>query len=250
MKRSDILTVLKAAYPHELADSLLINYENSIREYKKSNWQYFGNEIGQFIEVARRIIEYQLDSKYTPIADKLKNFNERILIEWENHDSKYPEVYRIIVPRCLYAMYCLRNKRGMIHKNQINPNKMDATILLGNTKWVLAELFRMSSMLSFEETEAVINTIISKETSIIWNTGTGLRILDTKMSAKNKVLCLLYICDGQADSELQNSIEYKNTTNFRKLLRSLHKDKFIEYWNSKCLISPLGIDIAEKLLSD
>jgi hypothetical protein len=248
--RSDILLVLEATYPHELADSLLTNYENALREYKKSNWQYFGNEIGQFIEVARRIIEYHLDSKYTPLADKLKNFNEKILIEWENHDSKYPEVYRIIIPRCLYAMYCLRNKRGMIHKNQIDPNKMDATVLLGNTKWVLAELFRMASMLSFEDTEAVINTIMNKETSIVWNTGNCLRILDTKMSAKNKVLCLLYIHDGQADTELQNSIEYKNTTDFRKLLKSLHKDKFIEYSSSKCLISPLGIDIAEKLLSD
>ena len=83
------------------------------------------------------------------ISNKLPNFNERILTTWENYGSAYDEVYRIIIPRCLYAMYCIRNKRGMIHKNHIDPNKMDATILLNDTKWVLAEFFRMSSTLSF-----------------------------------------------------------------------------------------------------
>jgi hypothetical protein len=248
--KSDIISVLEVVHPHELADSLLTNYENALSEYKKSNWMYFGNEIGQFIEVARRIIEHQLDSKYTPLSDMLKIFNEKVLLEWENHNSEYPEVYRVIIPRCLYAMYCLRNKRGMIHKNHIDPNKMDATVLLGNTKWVLAELFRIASMLPFEDTEAVINAIMSKETSIVWDVGNCLRILDTKMCSKNKVLCLLYIRDGQTDTELRNSIEYKNVSDFKKLLKSLHKNKFIEYSNSKCLISPVGIDVVEKLLSN
>ena len=122
MTRSDIQTVLESVYPHELAESLLINYENALREFKKGNWRYFGNEIGQFIEVSYRMIEFQLTANYTPIANKLPNFNERILIAWENYGSTYDEVYRIIIPRCLYAMYCLRNKRGMIHKNHIDPN--------------------------------------------------------------------------------------------------------------------------------
>ena len=54
MTRSDIQTVLESVYPHELAESLLINYENALREFKKGNWRYFGNEIGQFIEVSYR----------------------------------------------------------------------------------------------------------------------------------------------------------------------------------------------------
>ena len=61
MTRSDIQTTLEATYPKELVDSLLTSYENALAEYKKGHWQYFGNEIGQFTEVARRVIEYQLD---------------------------------------------------------------------------------------------------------------------------------------------------------------------------------------------
>ena len=74
MTRSDIQKVLTTAYPAELVDSMLTSYENALAEYKKEHWQYFGNEIGQFVEVARRMIEYQLDNRYTPLAKKLDNF--------------------------------------------------------------------------------------------------------------------------------------------------------------------------------
>lgn len=249
MTRNNIQSVLITIYPVELVDSMLTSYENALAEYKKEHWQYFGNEIGQFVEVVRRMIEYQLNGQYTPLDRKLVNFNEKILTSWENYDAKFSEVYRIVIPRCLYSMYCLRNKRGMIHKSHIDPNKMDATVLLGNTKWVLSEMFRQVSLLSFEETESIINSIMVKETSIVWDTGSCLRILDTTMASKDKVLCLLYMREKMTDAELRKSIEYKNTSNFKKLLRELHKSKLIEYSAPNCIISPLGIERAETLYS-
>jgi len=250
MTRSNICTILGAAYPPELVDALLEGYEHALAEYKKGNWQYFGNEIGQFIEVARRMVEYSLDSKYTPLTEKLSIFSENVLTALENHSKTISETYRIIIPRTLYAMYCLRNKRGMIHKSYIDPNKMDATVLLGNAKWVLAEFFRLASSLPFDETADVIDSIMCRETSLIWNTGSTLRILNNKMSAKQKVVCLLYIEDRQADSALQASIEYKNTTEFRRILRTMHRERWIEYSNNTCLLSPIGEEMAEKLLSE
>lgn len=249
MTRSDIQTILEATYPQELVVSLMTSYENAISEYKKCHWQYFGNEIGQFIEVARRVIEYQVNGSYTPLTDKLSIFNEKVLAGFEGNSTTISEAYRVVIPRILYAMYCLRNKRGMIHKSHIDPNKMDATVLLGNTKWVLAELLRMASTLSFQETQEAIDSIMCRETSIIWDIGTSLRILDTKMSAKDKVLCLLYTKNDQSENELRNSIEYKNASEFRKILRTLHKEKLIEYSIEKCSLSPIGIERAELLLS-
>lgn len=249
MTRSDIQNILVATYPVELIDAMLTSYENALREYRKSNWQYFGNEVGQFVEVARRIIEYQLNSTYTPLTEKLSIFNEKVLTLYEQHDKSISEVYRVIIPRCLYLMYCIRNKRGMIHKSQISPNKMDASLLLANMKWVFAELFRVVSTMSFEETEFAVNAIMNKETTIVWNTGSVLRVLDTRMVSKDKILCLLYMRDGATDIELQKSIEYKNFSDFKKILKILHQDKLIEYDAPKCFLSPLGIERAEILLS-
>ena len=249
MTRSEINNVLCTTYPQELISSMLTSYENALSEYQKSHWQYFGNEVGQFIEVARRAIEYQLEGKYTPLTDKLSIFNEKVLIALEGHSATISEVYRVVIPRTLYAMYCLRNKRGMIHKSHIDPNKMDATVLLNNMKWVLAELFRMTSSLSFEETESVIDSIMCRETLVIWNTGSTLRILNTKMPTRDKILCLLYTKNNQSEAELRNSVEYKNSSEFRKILKALHRDKLIEYTVDKCSISPLGLEKAESVLS-
>ena len=216
MTRSDIQTVLESVYPHELAESLLINYENALREFKKGNWRYFGNEIGQFIEVSYRMIEFQLTANYTQIANKLPNFNERNLKAWENYDSTYDD--------------------------------MDATILLNDTKWILAEFFRLSSTLSFEETESIIDSIMCKESSLIWDTGSVLRVLDTKMSCADKVLCLLYMRNSQTDAELRNSVEYKNPTEFKRVLKKLHTKRMIEYSAPNCILSPLGVQRVEEIL--
>ena len=249
MTQSDIQTILSTVYPSELVESLLTSYTNALIEYKKGHWQYFGNEVGQFIEVARRIVENQLDGKYTLLTDKLSVFSEKVLVAYESHSGTISEVYRIVIPRILYAMYCLRNKRGMIHKNHITPNKMDASVLLGNAKWVLAEFFRQASTLPFEETEDAIDGIMCRETSLVWDTGSSLRILNAKMAARDKVLCLLYIKDGQTEIDLQHNIEYNNSSNFREILKSLHKEKLIEYSDEKCTISPIGLQKAEELLS-
>lgn len=248
MRRNDIHSALHATYPVELVDSMLTNYENALIEYKKGHWQYFGNEIGQFIEISRRIIEYQLKGNYTALPDKLPLFSEKTLSEYEHFPSAISDSYRIIIPRCLYAMYCLRNKRGMIHKNHIDPNEMDATVLLSNAKWVLAEFFRLASALSFDETKEIINSITCREISIVWDTGSLLRILDPKMKTPCKILCLLYVKDNQSDAELQASVEYVNTSNFKKILRTLHKEKKIEYVGTNCKLSPIGINEAEALL--
>lgn len=225
----------------------MVSYQNSLTEYKKAHWQYFGNEVGQFVETVRRIIEFKLTGTYTPVSEKLKIFNEKVLTELENVGKQFPEEYRIVIPRCLYSMYCMRNKRGMIHKSHIDPNKMDATVLLYNTKWVLAELVRLESNFSFEDTENIVESIMMRETNLIWNTGKVLRVLDNKLKTKEKILCLLYVKDGQNDNDLQKSVEYKNKSQFRILLKTMHKDRLIEYCESRCKLSPLGSGEAERI---
>ena len=168
----------------------------------------------------------------------------------ENHSSTISEVYRVIIPRCLYSMYCLRNKRGIIHKSQIDPNKMDAMMLISDMKWVFAELFRLVSNLSFDETLECIESIIARESSIIWDNGTTLRILDTRMKTKDKIICLLYIRNNQTEEELRTSVEYKNSSDFRKRLRELHTNRLIEFGSGKCILSPLGVTKAEEILSE
>ena len=137
----------------------------------------------------------------------------------------------------------------MIHKGKIDPNKMDASVLLQDAKWILAEFFRMCTSYSIDKSEEIISSIIYKDSPLIWDTGGTLRVLETKMPAKNQVLCLLYTKNSQSDVDLCEAIEYSNFAVFKSsVLKKLHISRLIEYKNGICKLSPLGIQEAEKLL--
>ncbi|MBR3150035.1 MAG: hypothetical protein IKF64_07685 [Eubacterium sp.] len=245
----DIKQCFKTYYPDELINGIIDNYEKALKQYRLENWQYCGNEIGQFVEIARRMIEYDLTGNYTPLNKKLANFNQTELNKMENASSNIDETFRIIIPRRLHSMYCIRSKRGMIHKGKIDPNKMDASVLLQDAKWILAEFFRMCTSYSIDKSEEIISSIIYKDSPLIWDTGGTLRVLETKMPAKNQVLCLLYTKNSQSDVDLCEAIEYSNFAVFKSsVLKKLHISRLIEYKNGICKLSPLGIQEAEKLL--
>lgn len=250
MVNSTILNIIKKNFPEELAVSLLQSYIATTKEFRKRNWKYAGNEVGQFIEVARRMLEFVISSQYTPLSEKLSFFNESTLRFYEQANISVDVSYRILIPRYLFAMYSIRNKRGIIHKSEIDPNAMDLTVMLNSLKWILSEIVRLCSNLSFEQTSELIESLMEKEQPLFWDTGNTLRLLDIKMESKSKILCLLYYQDKQRDVELQKAIEYKNTTAFKIILRKLHNERKIEYANGICLLSPIGITEAEKILSE
>lgn len=235
--------------PQELTNELFQSYNKSLNEYSKQNWKYLINELAQFNEITYRIIEYLLTGSYTPIKDKLPIFNENILIKWENIPNKEENI-RIIIPRVLYSMYCIRNKRGAIHKNDISPNKMDANILLYNAKWILAELFRVCSKLSIEESQAVIDSIINREIDLMWKINDKTRILNQKMKCNDQILILLYSNSTMNVDDLIKNIEYSNKSTFKKILKDLHKKRLIEYDGINCTISPKGLIQAEQIIKN
>ena len=83
MIKSEIEDALALSIPKDLVSSLLSSYENALGQYRKENWQYFGNDIGQFIEIARRIVEYKLSGRYTLLTEQLSIFSEKVLTGYE-----------------------------------------------------------------------------------------------------------------------------------------------------------------------
>ena len=248
MYTDTILALLCAHYPTELGEGLLDSYSNAIREYRKKNWQYAGNELGQFIEITRRIIELETTGAYSPLSQKLPLFNESLLQSYERA-TKSSTSFRILIPRFLFSMYSIRNKRGIVHVGEVEPNVIDLSVLIYCAKWILAEIIRLLSNFSFDETSDLINSIMDKEESLFWDSGNMIRLLDNSMDASLKVLCLLYYKDRQLDGDLQAEIEYKNSSRFKLILKQLHKERKIEYAGGLCVLSPLGLELAEEKIS-
>ena len=246
MNRDTVEKQLLSYFPADVVNSLLNVYVKSIGEYRKGQWKYVVNELGQFIECSRMMIEHKLGTPGITLSSRLDIFDDGQLKKWESTAGSVE--YRVIIPRVLFSMACIRNKRGAIHVNDIDPNCMDASLLLNEAKWVLAEFFRLSSQLSFTETEETVKSITNKETSLIWHVNGITRVMDWSMSTKDQILILLYDRDKQTDRELQKSVEYGHTTKFRGHLLDLHKKRLIEYDGLTCTLSTTGIVQAERIL--
>lgn len=242
-------TILKTKYPEEISIKIVKLYFKILLEYRKKDWKNCIATIGQFNEAIYRVIELEQSGTYIPLAQQLPQFNSKILNQWENSKISKSETFRVIMPRILFGMYCLRSKRGAVHLSNIDPNELDATMLLYQAKWIVAELIRHSSNLCFDETTNLIKQIIVKENDIVWNTGKRTRILKL-IPAQQQVLCLLYSLGNLTDRELFENIEYANFSIFKtRVLKSLHKKRFIEYEIPNCILSPLGVCESEKILS-
>ena len=64
---------------------------------------------------------------------------------------------------------------------------MDALLLLNNMKWIIAELIRLNSNLSFDDTNDIINLVTEKEIDIIWEIDGKSRILSKNKNCKDQI---------------------------------------------------------------
>jgi len=243
----DIRSVLKSALPEELVDALLTAYSEIEMNYVYRRWKASELDAGHFVEAVRRVIEFRLFQKYTPISKSLPSYAEQELRRYEQ--AVGDESYRVLIPRILRAIYGIRNKRGVGHLGAISPNEMDATLILYNVKWVLAEVIRLESGLDPSETQTAIDSVIEREAPLLWKSGAIVRVACKGLAAREQVLLLLYDDSPQSEADLREQCEYKNSTNFRKILKRLHADKLIFLGaDSRCVLMPNGIAAAEMIV--
>lgn len=238
--------ILDGACDSILSEKIITSYQHIEKQYFLKEWKNAEFESGHFVEAIRRLIEFKLTGAYTSVNSKLPLFNQKTLQSYEN--SKGHESYRIIIPRVLFAIYCIRNKRGVGHISSIIPNHQDSTFVISSSKWILAEIIRLESSQSPNITIKIIEKISQRDIEGIWSEGDIKRILIDTLSVKESILFLLFEKSPQKSERIRDIIEYKNKSYFKKMLRELHKERLIEFRDDiDCILSPKGRLIAEKI---
>lgn len=239
--------IIKQASDEKLAEHIIETFKEVEKNFHLKSWKTSSLDAGHFVEAIRRFIELKLFGQYTPINKPLPNFNDKCLSGYLNKQGE--DSYRIHIPRLLFTIYGIRNKRGIGHISSIKPNKIDASLILSSCKWVLAEIIRLNSNLSIEETEILIDEIIERNVEGIWEVGETIRILEDGLTLKDKILYLLYNKKSLKDTDIQSITEYSNLTYLKKTLREFHKKRLIEYKeDGECILSPKGAIEAEKII--
>src|SRR5690606_40202019 len=143
-----------------LRDELLKAYQEILNNYIEHRWEPSELNGGKLCEIVYSILKGYVDGAYPAHASKPENMVDACK-GLEKSPSSFPRSIRIQIPRVLIALYEIRNNRGVGHVGgDVNPNHMDATLVLSSSKWIMSELVRVFHDVSTEVASHAIDSIV------------------------------------------------------------------------------------------
>ncbi len=209
--------------PEELADELLDSFEEAKRRFFRNDLRPSAVEGGRFSEAVFRVLQWATNGKYTPLGRSLPKVDQ-LLATFANAIG-HSDSLRLHIPRTLRLIYDIRNKRDAAHLSDgIDPNLQDATLVVRNMDWVMAECIRLYHHVTPDEAQHLIEDLVTKEVPVIQEFNGYPRIL-RDLSAGDHCLVLLYRCgaEGASFTTLSDWIKPEMRRNIRRTVQTLSR---------------------------
>jgi hypothetical protein len=216
-----------AGIPPALVAELLDAYVEAKRRFHLGDHRPQAVEGGRFSEGVFRILQHLGGLPVTPLAKSLPSV-DKLITSLENvtglHDSG-----RLHIPRTLKLIYDIRNKRDVAHlADGIDPNLQDATLVVANMDWVLAELVRLHHGVTPDEAQRIIQDLVSKEVPAV-QVIDGQPVILTDLQARDQALLALYRAGagGLSLDDLAAWLRVKRKDHLRTRLLKLDSEKLV-----------------------
>jgi hypothetical protein len=182
--------LLAVGIPVDLVDELLETYTEAKRRYHLGDLRPQEVEGGRFSEAVFRILQHVCNQPVTLLGNSLPSVDV-LLPKFENETGQ-PDAIRLHIPRTLKLVYDIRNKRDAAHlADGIDPNLQDATLVIGNMDWVVAELVRLYHNVSADEAQMIIENLVTKEVPAVEEID-GQPVVLTDLKPRDQALLMLY----------------------------------------------------------
>ena len=235
-----------AGIPTELVDELVEAFAEAKRRFYRDDLRPSEIEGARFSEAVFRILEWATTQTYTPLGDTLPKV-PALMARLEQATVAQDSV-RFHIPRTLRLIYDVRNKRDVAHLGDgIDPNQQDATMVVRNMEWVLAELVRLYHNVSATQAHAIIVDLVSKDVPLIQEFDGFPRVLK-QLKASDHFLVLLYWrgVDGATYDELHTWARAPMRANLKRTLKAIDDKDLVHLRGDRYVLTHLGEDYVEK----
>jgi hypothetical protein len=238
--------------PPTLRQELVTELTGVEQNYREGRWKPAELDGGRLCEVVYSILKGHVDGKMPASASKPANFPQKCR-DFEQA-AGFPQSVRITIPRMLTALYELRNNRGVGHVGgEVDPNHMDATVVLAMSKWLVADVVRLFHNVDTKTATDLVDALVERDTPLVWEVNGSKRVLHTALSMRDRTLLLLHATPGAVtEGTIRSWVEAKNPTQYRRdVIVRLHRDKLAEYDTTArtVTLSPTGRDYVEGKLA-
>jgi len=236
--------------PAGLRKDLIDAYGKILRNFREHRWEPAELNGGKLCEAVYCVLRGNVDGKMPTKATKPKNMVDACKdLEKATNASR---AIRIQIPRMLVSLYEVRNNRGVGHVGgDVDPNHMDARVVVEMSKWIMADLVRVFHSLTTEEATRVVETLVERTVPTVWEVGDKRRVLPRGLRKSEETLLLLYSLNVPVKAtSLTEWVEYAaGAAEYRRsVLQPLHGNRLIEFDRKKddVVISPTGIAKVEQ----
>jgi|Deesub1362A_J573_1020465.scaffolds.fasta_scaffold01793_7 hypothetical protein len=246
---TDILKKLEI--PGELADDLVKYFLQIADELKTKNLEK--SSAGKFVETIVQIFQ-SLDPQRSDYDKSVKNVDYELNNIYNSRSIKnIPDESRIAIARVARAIYCLRSKRSMVHKNDINPNIYDLEFIYHSAQWIMTEFVRIASKLPLDDAKTIIEKIQRPVVPIIETIMGRPLVLNNTLTVEEEILLILYNEYSKESPTtrkyLGKSLDRRSSGAISNTLKSMWKKRLIE-GNSRdgYRLTLLGVQEAQKVI--
>lgn len=220
-----------SAIPNGLRKPLILEYQTIVQNFLEHRWLPSELSGGRFSEVVYTILDGQAKNAYAGSPSKPQDFVGACRKLENNTQPHVPRSFKILIPRLLPALYEIRNNRSVGHVGgDVDPNNMDAVAVLSMCNWIMGELVRVYHGLSIVEAQQVVDALAEVRIPTIWSDGSVKRVLQPTLKLPDQILLLVATSlPSVSSAELLRWTEASDRRYFLKLIRALHKKRFVEF---------------------
>jgi hypothetical protein len=239
---------LKTHFDPLLVDELLTAHQEAKRNFLLGGLRLSAVEGGRFCEAALRMLQQATTTSFTNLNQKLDT--DKLITQLANTPKgACSESIRLNIPRAIRVVYDIRNNRNAAHlADGIDPNLQDATLVISNLDWMLAEFVRQYHAVSAAEAQRIIDGLVARMVPAIQEFSRFLKILNPKLKPAEFILLLLYErgSTGASYDELQKWVRPAMRANLRRTLgRLVHISAFAHDDGKRIFITKRGMSEVE-----
>jgi hypothetical protein len=236
--------------PKEILTILLDEYQHIKQQFFLRRFQPAELNAARFSECILRLIDFLDTGNYTDFG---KQLDTQKIINCVAKNTGLPEGIRFFIPQLTKVLLGIRNKRDVAHVGgEVNPNYSDSLFVSHSADWILIELIRNYHTDSIDEARKIVESINEAKMPVIVEVDGFIRVQNTKLTAEQKTLLVLYFKQPNkvSDLDLAKWIKYTNASRYKiQILKTLDDEALIHRVNGFCVLLPKGIAYVEKNIS-
>jgi hypothetical protein len=191
-KSPSLASLLTTHFVAKHISSALAHYNNAVNDFANGDWEGCIAKLGKFVEALLKAIavhckvHFEVGRKFK--ADKLMTDLGQLPY------GSFDDSLRLLMPRACRVVYDIASNRGARHDpDEVNPNSMDANIVMSVASWLLAEAIRFAQKGAVDPSSAelMVESLTERRYSVIEKIEGRVYLHAAKKSAVDVALVVL-----------------------------------------------------------